>query len=88
MSQPGEKIHLIESSLRCFIFGLVGLVPVLGLPFVLFAFAAFLKVIAANSRMWNPARYYLFAGLGLASAGALISLGISVLIAAVITRPM
>lgn len=32
--------------------------------------------------MWNPAKYYLYAGLGLASAGALISLGIGVMVAA------
>ena len=73
MSHSIEKVWLIQSSLRCFVFGLVALVPILGVPFVLLTLVAFLRARALIRGKWNPAGFYLYAGLASAAVGALIS---------------
>ena len=37
MPTPADKVRVIEQSLRCFAFGLLGLIPLLGLPFAVLA---------------------------------------------------
>ena len=32
-TDPDAKIQMLNSSMRCFVFGLLGLIPVIGLPF-------------------------------------------------------
>jgi hypothetical protein len=75
MLPPADKIRVIEQSLRCFVFGVLSLVPLLGLPFAVLAVGLHLKVWTEVQREWNPAKLYLLWGYGLAWLGGLISLG-------------
>ncbi len=68
--------RVIDSSLRCFVLGLLGLLPVIGFPMALFALMTFRRVCVENQGCWNPARGYLLWGFAFGSAGALLSLGL------------
>ena len=75
MVTPAEKIRVIEQSLRCFVFGCLSLIPLLGLPFAILAIVRHLNVWSQGDARWNPAKAYLLWGFGLAWLGGLISLG-------------
>ncbi|MDB6108630.1 MAG: hypothetical protein JWR69_380 [Pedosphaera sp.] len=68
-----DRIKLIESSLRCFAMGLVGLVPVLGMPIAVLALLQFRKAILHQGGQWNPAGNYLIWGAVCGGLGLLIS---------------
>ena len=69
-----NKVQVIERSLRCFVFGLLGLVPVLGMGLAVVAFYHFNKTRAEVGDEWNPARKYLNCGFALAGFGLFLSL--------------
>ena len=69
-----NRIEVIESSLRCFTCGLLALIPIFGLPCVLFAFTAFRQSRGLPAGEWNPASSYALAGLVCAVLGLLLSL--------------
>jgi hypothetical protein len=71
---PYDKIHMIEGSLRCFAFGLLGLLPLIGIPFAVLAIGNFRTVFFSKSKLWNPAERYLRVGLSCAAAGILLHL--------------
>ena len=75
MATSADKVRVIEQSLRCFVFGCLGLIPLLGLPFAILAIIRHLNVWSQGDRDWNPAKPYLIWGFGLAWLGGLISLG-------------
>ena len=75
MPTPADKVRVIEQSLRCFVFGLLSLIPLLGLPFAVLAVVRHLNAWSQADREWNPAKAYLIWGFGLAWLGGLISLG-------------
>ncbi len=75
MPTPADKVRVIEQSLRCFVFGLLSLIPLLGLPFAILAIVRHLDAWSQADREWNPAKAYLIWGFGLAWLGGLISLG-------------
>ena len=75
MPTPADKVRVIEQSLRCFVFGLLSLIPLLGLPFAVLAVVRHRDAWSQADREWNPARLYLVWGFGLAWLGGLISLG-------------
>ena len=75
MPTPADKVRVIEQSLRCFVFGLLSLIPLLGLPFAVLAVFRHLNARSQGDREWNPAKLYLVWGFGLAWLGGLISLG-------------
>jgi hypothetical protein len=56
------KIEMIECSLRCFVYGLLGLVPILGIPMAVRSAALYRRVKRGRGEMWNPAHRYLFWG--------------------------
>jgi hypothetical protein len=60
-SRLRRRIAAIELSLRCFVFSLIGLVPVVGIPFALAAMVRSRQVPKADSSDWNPADRYLSA---------------------------
>lgn len=65
------KIKMINSSMRCFVFGLLALVPLIGL---LFAFPALWisgQVRVKERQMWNAARPYRIWGVVIATGGTL-----------------
>ena len=75
MPTPAEKVRIIEQSLRCFVFGCLSLIPLLGLPFAILAVVRHLNAWSEGDRDWNPAKPYLIWGFALAWLGGLISLG-------------
>lgn len=54
-----NRIESIEFSLRCFAYSLIGLVPILGLPWWLAAMSQGRKAKRAARGNWNPATRYL-----------------------------
>jgi len=67
----GKKITLINSSMRCFLFSLVGLIPCIGLPFSVAAIMRSHKMLKAAGSVWNPAGRYLKAAARLSPLGIL-----------------
>jgi hypothetical protein len=74
MQPPAERIRLIERSMRCFVLGLLSLIPLVGLGLAVLAIRLHIRAWADGDHGWNPARVYLAAGLCLAWVGVLISL--------------
>lgn len=69
---PFDKIDVIQRSLRCFVCGLIALIPVVGMPFAVVAIGDFLRVNWDKGVIWNPAKRYLQTGLVCAVAGLLL----------------
>jgi hypothetical protein len=63
------KIRMLENSLRCFVYGLLGLLPVVGFPFALAALVLSGQVRAGQKKYWNAARPYWIVGVLSAMAG-------------------
>lgn len=74
LSRPVNRIELINRSLRCFVLGLVGLVPLLGIPTSAMALVQYWQVTRRSDGSWNPAERYLNWGLFLGLAGLLLTL--------------
>jgi hypothetical protein len=73
-----ERITLIERSLKCFVLGLLALLPVVGVPFACAALFAASGTLGKASGEWNPARRYVLVGLWCAALGVAVSaLGVS-----------
>ncbi len=66
------KLGMIKASLRCLVFGLLGLLPIIGLPFALAAFWPFFQARKLEKHLWNPAKTHRIIGLISAILGALI----------------
>ncbi len=66
-----KSIEAIKASLRCFVYSLAALVPVVGLPFLLAAMIQSRKAERAACSGWNPASRYLRAANGIAPLGLL-----------------
>ena len=58
------KTEMIERSLRCYVLGLLGLIPVLGLIPAILALREHRRVKKGSANQWNPARrYHLWGGI-------------------------
>ena len=68
---PSAKIQMIKSSMRCFAFGLLGLLPVIGLPFAIAALWISGGIRVKEKHLWNAARPYRIWGIIIAGAGTL-----------------
>jgi len=66
---PSAKIRMLKSSLRCFVFGVLGLLPVIGLPFAIAALVVSARVRAGQRKFWNAARPYWIWGEACAAVG-------------------
>jgi len=75
MDAPTDRIRIIERSLRCFFFGLLSLIPLIGLGLAMLAIRLHFKTWAASGGEWNPAGRYLLAGYCLAWLSILLTLG-------------
>jgi hypothetical protein len=71
-----DKIQAINRSLRCFVFGLLALIPVLGLPMGAVAWMHAVVVARKFKGQWNPAQRYLLWGRALGLLGGLLSITI------------
>jgi hypothetical protein len=76
-----SRIDVINKSLRCFVLGLIGLVPVLGIPAGVLAITTFRRVTLHNGEGWNPARPYLIWGFCLGAGGLLLSFIVTMMFA-------
>jgi hypothetical protein len=56
------KVELIQCSLRCFAFGLFGLLPILGIPLALYSVVLYNRARRGQGDLWNPASRYVFWG--------------------------
>ncbi|HEY3763448.1 MAG TPA: hypothetical protein VGN23_17015 [Verrucomicrobiae bacterium] len=62
MNEGAAKIRMINLSLRCFTFGMLALLPFIGVPFGLVALVYAGKARVAGKQRWNPAHRYLMVG--------------------------
>ena len=65
------KIKMLENSIRCLVCGMLGLLPLIGLPFALAALVLSAKVRARQKKNWNAARPCLVWGVVCAAAGTI-----------------
>ena len=72
MNDDDAKIQMIKSSIKCFAFGLLGLLPVIGLPFALAALWISGQVGVKENQFWNAARPYRIWGVVCAAAGTIL----------------
>jgi hypothetical protein len=77
-----DKIKMLKGSLRCFVFGLLGLIPVIGLPFALAALWISGRVRGKEKLFWNAARPYRIWGVVCAAAGTILWTGILAIVVA------
>ena len=66
---PMPRILVIQLSLRAFVCGLVGVLPVIGLPPALYALSCWARIRLRYRDEWNPASGYLSWGAALAVLG-------------------
>jgi hypothetical protein len=66
------KIKMLKGSLRCFMFGVLGLLPVIGLPFAFAALWISGGVRAKEKQFWNAARPYRVWGVACAAGGTIL----------------
>ena len=59
MNAPLTKVEMIERSMRCFQLGLLGLLPVIGIPMAVRALRLHYRVKHSQTGEWNPAQRYL-----------------------------
>jgi hypothetical protein len=69
----GHRIDAVKSSLRCFVFSLIGLVPLIGIPFAVAAIVQSRQVSNVGSVDWNPADRYRSAARRIGPLGFLTS---------------
>ena len=53
-----SNIEIMEMSLKCFRFGMLGVLPFFGLPLAARSLSYYSRVWRAQSGLWNPARDY------------------------------
>ena len=70
-TDASAKIKMLNSSMRCFVFGLLGLIPLIGLPFALAALWVSGCVRVKEKQLWNAARPYRIWGAVCAAAGTI-----------------
>ena len=70
-SPLGRRIATVKSSVRCFVYSLIGLIPLVGIPFVAAAMVRSRVVPKADSLDWNPADRYLSAARRIGPLGFL-----------------
>jgi hypothetical protein len=73
---PSAKIRMLNNSLRCFVCGLLGILPVIGLPFAIAALWLSGRVCIQEKYFWNAARPYRIWGVVVAALGAVLGSGI------------
>ena len=74
------KIRMLKSSLACFVFGLIGLLPVIGIPPAIAALWISGRVRVQEKQLWNAARPYRIWGVVCAAVGTIFWLFILTLI--------
>ena len=73
---PAAKIKMMKASTRCLIFGMLALLPAIGLPFGLAALWISGRVRLQEKRLWNAAQPYRKIGVVCAALGTILWTGI------------
>ena len=81
-TNASAKIQMLKSSMRCFVFGLLGLIPLIGLPFALAALWISGRVRVREKQFWNAARPYRIWGVICAAIGTILWAGILTIVIA------
>jgi len=68
------KIAILKDSMRCFIYGLLGFLPVIGLPFAIAALWLAGRVRVRERQYWNAAKPYRIWGVVFATIAMLSAL--------------
>ena len=84
---PTTRAQLIERSLRCLRSGILGLIPILGVPFAARAWVEFLRLRRTREGLWNPASDYLAWSALLACVGLLLTLVLGLWIIQIVIQP-
>lgn len=79
-ADAAAKIVMLRDSVRCLSFGLLGLLPLVGLPFAVLALWTGGRVRRQEKRYWNAAKPYRIWGVICAGAGTAISIVVAGLI--------
>ena len=79
-----DKIETIQRSLRCFIFGLLALLPLIGIPMAVLAISDYYRVTTCTGDRWNVARPFLVWGYALGLVGLLISAAVVLFVVAAV----
>ncbi len=74
------KIKMLKGSMRCFVFGLLGLVPILGLPFALATLWISGRIRVTEKQFWNAAKPYRVWGVVCAAIGTIFWTGILIFV--------
>ena len=77
---PAAKIKMMKGSIRCLIFGLLALVPAIGLPFGLAALWLSGQVRLNEKLYWNPAKPHRLCGMVCGAIGTILWAGIATII--------
>jgi hypothetical protein len=72
MNAADDKIKMMKGSIRCLVDGLLGLIPIIGLPFALAALWVSGRVRQQEKRFWNPAKPYRILGVVCAATGTIL----------------
>ena len=67
-----QKLKMMKASLRCLIFGILGLLPLIGVPFALAGLWFSYVARREEQRYWNPAKPQRSLGLICSAFGALL----------------
>ena len=74
------KIKMLRGSMQCFAFGLLGLLPIIGLPFALAALWISGSVRRREKKFWNAAKPYRLLGSICAAIGAIFWSGLLIFV--------
>jgi hypothetical protein len=66
------KLKMMQASIHCLTFGLLGLLPLIGVPFALAGLWASHTARRLERNFWNPAKPHRVIGLICAALGALV----------------
>ena len=72
-----QTVRLAERSLRCLGMGILGLIPLLGLPLAALAGWIGYQVLRESGRRWNPARVHAAFGMALGLLSLFIQIGVA-----------
>ena len=82
MNAATAKIQMLNGSMRCFVFGLLGLLPVIGFPFALAALWIAGQARVKEKQFWNAAKPYRVYGVACAAVGTVLWTGILAIVVA------
>jgi len=72
MNAAAAKIKMLKASIRCMVDGLLGLIPIIGLPFALAALWISGRVRQQEKQFWNAAKPHRILGVICAAIGTIL----------------